>query len=146
MTDISLASLPGCTCGRLRKLSRAVTQIYDRLLEPSGLTIQQFGMLAPLNQRGDMSIGALADRLVNDATTLTRSLRPLERDGYIKIATARDDRRRRVVSITPKGKKVFLAALPMWREAQEQVADTLGDQLYEALNCSLADSLKELRP
>ncbi len=145
MVDKSLATLPGCTCGRLRKLTRAVTQIYDRHLEPSGLTIQQFGMLAPLNTRGDMSIGALADYLVNDATTLTRSLRPLERDGLIKIATAKDDRRRRDVSITSKGKKVFLGALPMWREAQKQVAEKLGDELYGALNCSLVDSLQELR-
>jgi DNA-binding MarR family transcriptional regulator len=145
MIDMASAVLFGCTCGRLRKLTRAVTQTYDRFLEPTGLTIQQFGILAPLHQRGDMSMGELADHLVNDATTLTRSLRPLERDGLIKIATAKDDRRRRAVSITAKGKQVFQSALPMWREAQKKVADTLGDDLYKTLNSSLVRSLEELR-
>ena len=34
---------PGCTCFRLRSLSRVVTQIYDHALAPYGLTITKMG-------------------------------------------------------------------------------------------------------
>ena len=150
MNDLSVErparAMIGCTCGRLRKLSRRVTQIYDHMLEPQGISIQQFGLLAPLQGRGDMSMGEFADYVVSDPTTLTRNLKPLERDGYIAIKTAPDDRRRKVISITDKGREKFHAALPQWREAQRQVAEALGEAKYTALNAALVDSLEGLRP
>ena len=54
-----------------------MTQIYDRHLEPTGLTITQYGLLSHLRSLDGVSIGALAERLVMDPTTLTRTLGPL---------------------------------------------------------------------
>ena len=38
-----------CTCMRMRRATRRVTQLYDRALEPAGLTVNQFGLLAYLH-------------------------------------------------------------------------------------------------
>ena len=35
----------GCSCGNLRRASRAVTQLYDGVLQPSGLKATQFTLL-----------------------------------------------------------------------------------------------------
>jgi DNA-binding MarR family transcriptional regulator len=133
-----------CTCGRLRKVTRRVTQIYDQALAPLDLTITQFGLLAYLAAHGDVSIGALADELVMDPTTLTRTLRPLERRKLIRVATARDDRRRRNVALSDAGRAAFREAVPLWRRAGAQLGEVLGTRGHATLDQSLGSALAHL--
>jgi len=133
-----------CTCLRLRKLTRRVTQMYDQALAPAGLTSSQFSLLAFLSVRGDTSIGALADELLMDPTSLTRTLRPLEKRRLLKVAVARDDRRRRDVAVTEAGRAAFREALPRWRKVQADLADLMGSPRFDELNRSLDDSLRQL--
>ena len=93
----------GCTCMRLRKASRRVSQIYDRSLEPLGLTVTQFSLLGHLGSFDGIGIGALAEKLVMDPTTLTRNLRPLQRQGFVVLAA--DPHDRRVPVSPPHGKR-----------------------------------------
>ena len=143
MSDATTNEL-GCTCSRLRRLARRVTQIYDSHIEATGISVGQFGLLAPLNAKGSLSMGVFAERAVMDPTTLTRNLAPMQRDGYVKIAPDPEDRRRRVVSITPKGRRVFRDALPAWRAAQDELAATLGDPAMAQLNGALVQTLDRL--
>jgi DNA-binding MarR family transcriptional regulator len=133
-----------CTCARLRRLARRMTQIYDSHLEGTGLTVAQFGLLAPLNARGSFPMGVFAGRSVMDPTTLTRNLAPLQRDGYVKIASDPQDRRRRIVSITAKGRRALQDALPSWRKAQDELASALGEPAMTQLNASLVETLQHL--
>ena len=133
-----------CTCARLRKVTRRVTQMYDQALAPAGLTITQFGLLACLAARGELSIGELAEESVMDPTTLTRTLQPLERRKLIKIATARDDRRRRSVALSDAGRAAFRDALPAWRKAGAQLGELLGSRNRIGLDQSLAAALAHL--
>jgi len=41
-----------CACGRLRRASRALTQLYDDAMIPSGLRVTQFSLLRTLARRG----------------------------------------------------------------------------------------------
>jgi DNA-binding MarR family transcriptional regulator len=134
-----------CTCGRLRRLTRRVTQIYDQFLEPSGLTIAQFGILGRvIAQGGSVSVGALADGLVMDSTTLSRNLRPLVRDGHVKLARDPADQRRQLVSLTERGKTVLREALPYWSKAQAQVASLVGGADIARLHRLVDDSLARI--
>ena len=133
-----------CTCARLRKVTRRVTQIYDQALAPLDLTITQFGLLANLAAYGDVSIGALADEMVMDPTSLTRTLRPLERRKLIRVATARDDRRRRNVALSDAGRAAFREAVPLWRKAGAQLGEVLGTRGHATLDQSLAAALAHL--
>ena len=56
--------LAGCTCIRLRKASRRVSQICDRSLEAAGMTVTQYGLLAYLAKFGSASISGLAEKLI----------------------------------------------------------------------------------
>jgi DNA-binding MarR family transcriptional regulator len=126
-----------CTCLRLRKAARRITQLYDGYVEPFGLTITQFGLLAHLRVLDGISVGALAEQLVMDPTTLTRNLRPLERKGFVRLARDPNDRRSRSLHLTEAGREILRAARPGWVRAQQHVEQTLGNADTAGLNAAL---------
>ena len=147
MDDTAVVTeIAGCTCLRLRKAARRATQIYDRHLEPSGLTITQFGLLAHLHGQDGLTIGALADMLVMDPTTLTRTVRPLIARGLVSLRPGEEDRRTRVARLTPAGRQALVEAVPFWQAAQRQVTRLLGPGITAALNGTLDESLERLAP
>jgi DNA-binding MarR family transcriptional regulator len=99
-----------------------------------------------VNARDGLSIGELADRMVMDPTTLTRNLRPLEKRGLVRIVAAVEDRRRRAVAATARGRAAFQRAAPMWQAAQERIEAVLGATEIERLNAALDRSLAMLGP
>lgn len=121
-----------CTCFNLRKASRSVTQMFAGYMQPTGLGPTQFSLLAVLARRGSLSINELADGLVMDRTTLTRNLRPVERQGLVKILPG-EDRRTRIVALTRRGRATYERALPLWREAQKEIIERLGGKRWSAL-------------
>jgi len=140
------AKVRGCTCLRLRKASRRVSQIYDQHLEPFGLTVTQYGVLGHLVTFAGIGIGELAEKLVMDPTTLTRNLRPLQRQGLLAVKTDRRDRRARSLELTAHGHKVFERAKPGWVRAQQQVEELFGERETPALNAVLDRVLERLAP
>ena len=126
-----------CASFNLRKASRLMAQVYDRQLQPSGLTNTQFTLLAVTSSRGPISITALAGLLGMDRTTLTRNLRLVERQGLLRVTAGRDARTRDV-RLTGKGSKTLKKATPLWQEAQTRVVETLGRTHWR-------DLLEELR-
>ncbi len=79
----------------------------------------------------------MAQLLAMDRTTLTAALKPLERDGLVKVQTDVRDRRSRRVSLTAKGHRVLAAAVPIWRTTHAAIEAGLPalspDQLRAAL-------------
>jgi DNA-binding MarR family transcriptional regulator len=148
MSDADSASrIPvACTCSRVRKAARRVSQIYDQALEPYGFTISQYGILVNLRQLDGASIGQLAERMVMDPTSLTRALKPLERQGFISLATDPNDRRARRLSLTPEGLAAMRAAKPGWVKAQTAVEQALGTDETLVLHASLDRALDRLAP
>jgi len=140
----SKAKMLGCTCMRLRKASRRVTQIYDRSLEAAGLTVTQYGVLGQLIKLDGIGMGALAERLIMDPTTLTRSLRPLQRQGLVRTRPDRRDRRSRCLHLTAKGRAAFEKAVPAWRCAQHRLEEALGGSAAAALNAALDHVIERL--
>jgi DNA-binding MarR family transcriptional regulator len=126
-----------CACFNLRKASRAVTQHFDAILEPSGLLITQFTILVAVAMVKGGTINELAEVLGMDRTTLTRNLKPLEREGWLKSEPGQDQRTR-VVSLTTK-------ALPLWKQAQSGVEETLGQQRWNTLLSHLTEATALIR-
>ena len=114
-----------CACNTLRKTARAVTQLYDEVLKPSGLRATQFSLLAVVTRAGAATMAELADALVMDRTTLTRNLKPLKARGLIQSVES-EDRRERRIAVTDAGRRALVQAVPLWRKAQEKVAGGLG--------------------
>lgn len=114
-----------CFCTRTRRAARALTESYDAALAPSGLTAPQFALMRAIGRLGRPTIGALAEATGLDRSTLGRNLRVLERSGLVAIDPGRDERTR-VVGITGAGRAAVAAALPLWADLQDRVAEALG--------------------
>lgn len=115
-TAQSVPALP-CACANLRRAARAVTRLYNQALRPSGIEITQFTLLMALNLTGEASQGEVSDLLALDSTTLTRTLSLLKRRRWIRVRKG-DDRRQRLLSLTPAGQVKLQESMPYWSQAQ----------------------------
>ncbi|MEW6438680.1 MAG: MarR family winged helix-turn-helix transcriptional regulator [Pseudomonadota bacterium] len=141
---LAAQEIANCTCLRLRRTARRVSQIYDRMLAPADLTLPQFSLIAHLYAGEGLSVGDLAEALDTDPTTLTRNLKPLTERGLVRVVQDGEDRRRRVIALTSAGKALMPAAYPLWRKAQAHVAHLLGESETARLNVALDRSLARL--
>jgi DNA-binding MarR family transcriptional regulator len=121
--------LSPCVCSTLRMVSRAVTQLYDDALRPSGLRVTQLSILATIARMGEATLKQLEDILAIDQTTLTRSLNLLERERMIQCAP-HPDGRVKLVRLTSKGRRALEVARPLWAQAQDKVLRELGAKAW----------------
>jgi DNA-binding MarR family transcriptional regulator len=132
--------LSPCVCNTLRMVSRAVTQLYDDVLRPSGLRVTQFSILAAIARLGMANLRQLEDALAIDQTTLTRSLNLLERDRVIE-RVPHPDGRIKAMRVTSTGKRALEAARPLWAHAQDTVLRELGTKAWADAQRRLAQLL-----
>src|SRR5438128_1126971 len=81
-----------CACFNLRRAARAVTSHYDALLQPFGIKATQLAILVALKNLGPASMSALADTLVLDASSLSRNVAWLAKEGFVRQSRGRDGR------------------------------------------------------
>lgn len=132
-----------CNCLALRQAARRVSQFYEAHLAPLGLKSSQYSILARLDRLGAMSINQIAEAMVMDRTTTGRAIRPLERDGLVRIGAA-EDGRKRVVSLTPGGLKRVNEARDAWRQAQERFEQALGSEAAKSMRAAMSDVVKAI--
>ena len=70
-------------------------------------------------------VNDLADALAMDQTSLSRTLRTMERDELLAEVSGEDKRESRWI-LGPEGQQRFKRALPAWRSAQKSVEKLLG--------------------
>lgn len=121
--------LSRCVCNTLRMVTRAVTQLYDDALRPSGLRVTQFSILATIARKDEANLKQLEDALAIDQTTLTRSLNLLERDRLIERAP-HPDGRIKPMRLTAKGRRALKIARPLWAQAQQKVLGEIGTNAW----------------
>src|ERR1700729_3791924 len=103
-----------CLCLHVQRAARALARRFDEVLRPLGLTNGQFSLLMSLNRPEPPGMAAVASLLAMDRTTLTAALKPLERRSLVKITSNPTDRRARQMTLTPKGRKLLVRAVPIW--------------------------------
>jgi len=133
-----------CTCSRLRRATRAVTQLYDDALEPVGLRVTQLSLLRTLQRHGTLRIGDLAARTLLNRTALSRNLDPLAEKRWVTTAAGRDARTREV-TLTREGIAAIAAAAPHWDRVQREVARHVGRERLDDLYAVLLD-MEALHP
>jgi len=114
-----------CLCLHVHRAARALARRYDEALRPFGLTNGQFSLLMALNRPEPARIADVAAVLAMDRTTLTASLKRLERERLIAIAVDRQDRRSRLLTLTETGRERLQKALPIWEEVHAELESRL---------------------
>ena len=111
-------------------LQQAAKQYRTRFayeLRAHGLTPQQAAVLMAVSSAPDgvMAPGSVAEAVGADFATTTGLLQRLERDGWLASAPNPNDRRSRLVSLTPASEQ----AVPALRTIAEGVSARAGDVL-----------------
>ena len=128
----SAMSTDSCILRHVARASRAVVAAYDPALAPFGLTGHQFNLMMTLGNMGPMTVGSLADTLGMDASGVPRAVRPLSDEGYIAVERG-EDRRQRVLSLTPAGRSKLDKATPAWTRVQAELVDAIGANRWVSL-------------
>jgi DNA-binding MarR family transcriptional regulator len=105
----------------VQRAARALARHFDEVLRPLGLTNGQFSLMMSLNRPEPAGIGAVAELLALDRTTLTAALKPLERRGLVKVKADPADGRGRRLSLTAKGMKLLAEAAPVWERTHAEM-------------------------
>jgi len=136
--NLDLTGTGSCASFNLRRTARAVTRMFDMALQESGMRSTQFSILVGIMKSQPVSIGALAEVLIIDPTTLTRSLRLLQKEGFITISN-RAEMRQRFLKITGKGERALARSLPAWRKVQQRFVTTVGAEQWKGLRNGLEE-------
>lgn len=131
-----------CMHNHVRRASRIVTHVYDRALRPAGLVTNQFTLLVSISLFKSVSVTQLSQFFSTDQTTLTRNLKILEKRALIAFEPGQD-RRIKLASLTETGEAIVAAAFPLWKQAQAEMKQHLGQQNWNAL-LSLLSELKDI--
>ena len=120
---------------RTLQMHRADTQ---KLLLGYGLTLSQFGVLEALYHLGELSVSEIIEKTLSTSGNMTVVIRNLERDGYIRRAVSKEDRRRYLIDLTEKGKQLIEKVFPVHLEVLGETFRGLSDddkrKLYDLLS------------
>jgi DNA-binding MarR family transcriptional regulator len=114
-----------CIASRVRQLNRVMTALYDEALRGKGLTMNQLNVLVFVSMHGSPTAGALARYLQMDASTVSRTIERMRKDGLLLIREGQDARTKEL-RLSDKGEEMIIKAMPSWRKAQKQAQKLLG--------------------
>ena len=82
-------------------------------------------------------MGAVASLLAMDRTTLTAALKPLRRRGLVKVTTDLADKRGRLMTLTPTGRRLLARAVPIWKRTHAKAEALLAHGAPDRLRSNL---------
>lgn len=115
-----------CFCLKIRRASADITDYYDRILEPSGVTVGQYSILLNTSKADKGTVKELADMAELDRSTLARNIKPLIIKQLIYDAK-KEGARDSCLKLTEDGKKTLLLAQSLWEDAQNKMRENLGE-------------------
>ena len=122
-------------------INQLSTARFARVLAPD-LNPSEFGVLNHFVRLGDgKSPTYLAKAFQMTKPSMTAILRNLERKGYVEIAGSEEDRRRKFVSITKRGREARAAGV----RAMAPLAETLIENQDVAQLAKILSTLQALR-
>jgi DNA-binding MarR family transcriptional regulator len=134
--SLDLSGTGTCAALNFRRTARAVTRLYDLALAPSGIRATQMAILTAIAKFQPVSVSRIGEILVLDQTTLTRSLRLLQKQRLLEVSR-RSARRQRFVTLTDSGVKALALAVPLWRAVQAKFLSNMGKDHWSVLRNEL---------
>ena len=113
-----------CLAVCVRRLSRVVTSVYDRALQPFGIKINQASVLVCLLLNGDSSPSAIGSLLQMEKSTVSRTIDRMKKSGWVMVEGSGAGQ---TVRITDKGKQLMVDSHEQWKCAQKKAQELLGE-------------------
>ncbi|WP_404711577.1 MarR family winged helix-turn-helix transcriptional regulator [Sphingomonas sp. MMS24-J13] len=116
-----------CPAFRARVTARALTRYYNACFQPLGITAEQFSLLVGIGGSHEPTLAELAARAGVDATTLSRSVKSLERSNLVRSHGGRGRAGKRL-ALTDEGGRLMKESMTIWEHARIRLADALGEE------------------
>lgn len=99
----------------LRAVARRLNDITNASLAPLGINAAKYNYLVVLYfaPNGRLTLSELSELIHTSNATVTFLVAGLEKSGLLKRTVDESDRRSYIVSLTPRGKRVVEAAVPL---------------------------------
>jgi DNA-binding MarR family transcriptional regulator len=100
-------------------------------LSPVGIKSTQYAILSEVDRGsldGPVTMCELATTMVMDRSTLGHNLKPLERDDLVTLRLSPDDRRKRYVELTKRGRLVLRRSRRLWQHAEGRFEEIFGKE------------------
>ncbi len=107
---------------RLSVLSNTVsTALAGAYARRFGLSIPQWRVIAVLARTPGLSAAAVAERTAMDKVAVSRAVAGLARSGRVRRTLAQSDRRRSVLTLTARGREVYMRIVPYALEYERRL-------------------------
>jgi MarR family transcriptional regulator, 2-MHQ and catechol-resistance regulon repressor len=128
---------------------RALSLLAEQSIAQAGLGLSDFAALEALLHKGPLRISQIQEKVGLASGSMTAAVDRLERLGLIVRKASSDDRRARVVELTPQGRRLAAACFERHAKDLEALMSALSEkemlQLYESakkLGLFAAEKLK----
>jgi DNA-binding MarR family transcriptional regulator len=111
-----------CPAFQARVTARALTRYYNACFRPLGITAEQFSLLVGIGGSHEPTARAGVD-----ATTLSRSVKSLERRDLVRNHGGRGRAGKRLV-LTDRGRRLMDESMAAWERARVRLAEALGEE------------------
>jgi len=125
MSRAALLPLDEQLCFSLYAANIAVNRTYKPLLDSMQITYPQYLVLNVLGEKDGMTVGAIADRLALDSSTVTPPVKRMEAAGLVERRRSKIDERQVHVWLTEDGRALL------------QTSSCLGEELVRKAGMSL---------
>ena len=109
----------------INALSLTTKHRLDSKLKDHGITVHQFGILLNIFKRGPLTQKEIALQTNGDEPTTARLMKRLEEKGCIERVVDKEDKRKRMVSLSKEGVALLETILPHAQEVNKEMTDTL---------------------
>ena len=109
----------------LWKAFRAMEAQAGRSIAGLGLCQSDFGVMEALLHKGPLPVKALGEKVLLTSGSMTAAIDRLERRGWVARGDDPQDRRSRIVRLTPEGRKTIQALFRTHERDMEQAASRL---------------------
>lgn len=121
----------------LLRAREAVMSRFRPILREHGLTEQQWRVIRALEGEDGLEVTALADKTLLLMPSLTRILKGMEEQGWVKRFTVEGDNRRRQMRLSKSGRELFETIAPKseleYKLMESKVGTAALGQLYKQL-------------
>jgi len=122
------------------KVYLRLMRLMDRRMAEQGASFARTKLLLLLERNGPRRSSEIAEVFGQSPRTVTEAIDALEREGLVRRDPDPEDRRAKLVSVTPEGQAAAAKTEPLRRQLIEQVFGRLSQDEQRSLN-GLLDQL-----
>ncbi len=113
----------------IRRLHQLSVQVFVQRTQAAGfdLTPIQFAALDAIQHHPGTDQATVAELIAYDRATIGGVVERLEQKGWVARVVSERDRRARELSLTPEGQRILKSLVPVVRDLQDEILQSLGD-------------------